>query len=78
MRVACSRCNSQYEVPDDKLAAGAVRIRCSRCGQVFAVRRRAGEVPRREAEPLHKEAPPQEFDSGNFAAPKAEGRKTFP
>jgi predicted Zn finger-like uncharacterized protein len=40
MRIACSRCQTNYEVPDDKLSRGAVKVRCSKCGHTFAVRTR--------------------------------------
>ncbi len=40
MRIACSRCQTNYEVPDEKLSRGAVKVRCSKCGHTFAVRTR--------------------------------------
>lgn len=57
MRIACSRCQTQYEIPDEKLARGVVKVRCSECGHVFGVRKRAEkagsgpEMPPPEAEP---------------------------
>jgi len=38
MRIACSRCQTKYEVPDEKLSRGVVKVRCSKCGHTFAVR----------------------------------------
>jgi predicted Zn finger-like uncharacterized protein len=32
MRVTCPRCSTEYDVPDDALAAGSRRLRCDRCG----------------------------------------------
>lgn len=47
MQIACSRCQTHYDVPDEKLSRGAVKVRCSQCGHTFAVRTR----PPKEAEP---------------------------
>lgn len=41
MRIACSRCEARYDLPEERLERGPVKIRCSRCGHVFAVRLRA-------------------------------------
>lgn len=41
MRIACSRCQTNYDVPDEKLTRGAVKVRCSKCGHTFAVRTRS-------------------------------------
>jgi predicted Zn finger-like uncharacterized protein len=45
MRVACSRCQALYEVPDEKLSRGAVKVRCSSCGHTFGVRARSPQPP---------------------------------
>jgi len=41
MRVACNRCQVKFDLPEERLAAGAVKVRCSECGNTFVVRRRA-------------------------------------
>ena len=41
MRVACNRCQVKFDVPEGRLAAGAVKVRCSECGNTFVVRRRS-------------------------------------
>ncbi len=55
MRVACNRCQTQYDVPDEKLARGAVKVRCSQCGHVFGVRMRSSK-------PAEENPPPAEPD----------------
>ncbi len=66
MRVACSRCEAEYDLPEAKLAGGAVRVRCSRCGHLFAVRKRAPAAP---PPPPVAEASFGDFDFQQFDAP---------
>lgn len=33
--IACERCKTRFNVPDDKLGAGPVRMRCSKCDHTF-------------------------------------------
>ncbi|GAB4262069.1 MAG: hypothetical protein Kow0092_12140 [Deferrisomatales bacterium] len=73
MRIACSRCDTRYEVPEEKLEAGALKIRCSRCGHVFVVRRKKRRAPETAAEPA-QEARFEDFDFSDFEpAPPAPG-----
>ena len=37
MIVACSACNTRFRVADEKVGPRGARIKCSRCGQTFAV-----------------------------------------
>ncbi len=62
MQVSCPKCRARYEVPDEKLSRGAVKIRCSRCAHLFAVRRRP------EAPPEPPEARFEDFASEGAAA----------
>ncbi|MHB8766649.1 MAG: DUF3426 domain-containing protein [Deferrisomatales bacterium] len=71
MRVTCSRCEAQYDVPAGKLAAGAVRIRCTRCGHLFAVRVRAAAPAVPPPEP--QERPEAKFDDFAFDPPAGPG-----
>ncbi len=48
MFVSCPKCHARYDVPEEKLARGAVKIRCARCANLFAVRRRAEPPPQPE------------------------------
>ncbi len=68
MRVACSRCRTRYEVPDEKLSQRAVRIRCSRCGNLFLVRRKAG--PQSQPADL-PEARFEDFETAAGESPEA-------
>ncbi len=37
MIVACTKCNSKYKIPEDKIAAGGVKVRCSKCKHMFFI-----------------------------------------
>jgi predicted Zn finger-like uncharacterized protein len=50
MQIACTQCQTRYDVPDEKLERGAVKVQCSRCSHLFVVRKR-----RRVAEPTEPE-----------------------
>ncbi len=67
MRVACNRCQVKFDVPEERLAAGAVKVRCSECGNTFVVRRRS-----RPAEEAAKVAIPVAAAMGEPAAPAPE------
>ncbi len=47
MRVSCSRCETHYSIPAEKLESGPIKVRCKKCGHVFGVRKKA---PRPEVE----------------------------
>lgn len=51
MRIPCPRCKSQYDVPDERLARGAVKIRCAACQHAFAVRARPADSPQTPSGP---------------------------
>jgi len=53
MIVICSGCSAKFKVADEKVGPRGAKLRCSRCGAVFTVRR---EEPAPEAEPAA--APP--------------------
>jgi len=72
MRVSCNRCQTQYEVPDEKLVRGAVKVRCSQCGHTFGVRTRSSKTAPAEPEPA-------EIDFSSFVRePPAEPEGTSP
>ncbi len=64
MRVNCSRCKTRFEFPAEKLADGILKVRCSKCGHVFGVRKKSA-VPAAE-EP--KAPPPPEAETAFAAA----------
>lgn len=79
MRIACSRCETRYDLPEEKLDRGPVKIRCSRCGHVFVVKKRA-EAPVSEPPPQGA-AEFEDFDFGAFEAaarPAAEATPPAP
>lgn len=55
MIVVCSGCSAKFKVADEKVGPRGARLRCSRCGAVFTVRR---EEPAPEAEPAPPAVPP--------------------
>jgi predicted Zn finger-like uncharacterized protein len=52
MIVACSACSARFRVADEKVGPRGARIRCSRCGQAFAVRPPPPPAPAAAPEPL--------------------------
>ncbi|MEN8136287.1 MAG: zinc-ribbon domain-containing protein [Thermodesulfobacteriota bacterium] len=37
MKVACSRCKTEYNIADEKIADKKINARCNKCGETFAV-----------------------------------------
>ena len=37
MVIQCSSCDTRFKIADDKLKAGGVKVRCSKCKEVFTV-----------------------------------------
>lgn len=70
MRITCNRCDTNYDVPDERLGSGAVKIRCSQCGHLFVVRRRPAKAAEPEREPPVEESPREarfeDFDFRSF------------
>lgn len=44
MVVTCPECGTQYSFPEERLKPGGVKVRCSRCGQVFRLFPEGGEI----------------------------------
>ncbi len=55
MIVQCESCRSRFKIGDDKITDRGVRVRCTKCGSVFVVRRGA---PAPEAAPAPSAAVP--------------------
>mgnify|MGYP000268300810 FL=1 len=59
MIVKCSNCDTKYNLPEDKIAPGGSKVKCSKCGHMFKV-----EPPKAEEEEvetlLEEEAPAPE------------------
>jgi predicted Zn finger-like uncharacterized protein len=45
MNIKCPNCQTSYQVPDDKVGSKPKKMRCSRCKEVFTVKRRSQETP---------------------------------
>ncbi|NIQ94740.1 MAG: hypothetical protein GWN87_11400, partial [Desulfuromonadales bacterium] len=37
MVIQCSSCDTRFKLADDKLKPGGVKVRCSKCKEVFTV-----------------------------------------
>lgn len=37
MKVSCPNCETKYNLPDDRIAPGGTKVKCSKCKHVFAV-----------------------------------------
>jgi predicted Zn finger-like uncharacterized protein len=61
MEIACSKCGARGRVPDEQLAAGAVKVRCSICRNVMRVE------PPRSAQPSSARVDAWYLDSGQGA-----------
>ena len=57
MIAACPKCAARYRIERERLEAGGVRLRCSRCEAVFRVRPPAAEEAKPAAAPVAKPAP---------------------
>jgi predicted Zn finger-like uncharacterized protein len=45
MIILCTRCQAKFRVADEKIGPRGAKVRCSKCGNVFAVHRDAGAMP---------------------------------
>src|SRR5215813_4061649 len=41
MDVRCERCNAEYSLEESRITEAGVSVKCSRCGNIFMVRRKA-------------------------------------
>ncbi|MGZ5957960.1 MAG: zinc-ribbon domain-containing protein, partial [Myxococcaceae bacterium] len=37
MIIACRQCQTRFKVPDGKVTARGLKVRCSRCGHTFRI-----------------------------------------
>lgn len=56
MIVTCSNCSTKYNLPDEKIAPGGSKVKCSKCGHLFKVTPPA--PPEEEVEALLEEDAP--------------------
>jgi predicted Zn finger-like uncharacterized protein len=69
MIAACPKCAARYRIERERLEAGGVRLRCSRCEAVFRVRPPAVEEAKPAAAPVAKPAPAAVARAAPAAAP---------
>lgn len=78
MIVTCTACQTKFRVPDEKIGEKAVKVRCSKCQNLFAVKRGAGgnaeavSAAPKPPEPAPAAAPADPFAA--FGPPPAPGR----
>ncbi|RMF48291.1 MAG: DUF3426 domain-containing protein [Deltaproteobacteria bacterium] len=65
MIIQCDACQTRFRLPDEKLKPGGVKVRCTKCSQVFRV-----EAPPAEPEPAPVK--PEAVQPREPAAPPAE------
>jgi predicted Zn finger-like uncharacterized protein len=45
MDVRCEKCLTEYELDESKVTAAGVTVKCTNCGNLFKIKRRAGSAP---------------------------------
>ena len=55
MDVRCEQCQTEYELDEARVTEQGVTVKCTQCGHMFKVRRRAGTPP---PAPIPTAAPP--------------------
>jgi predicted Zn finger-like uncharacterized protein len=59
MIAGCPKCGARYRIEREKLGAGGVRLRCSKCSSVFRVRAPAPEPDAQDRTQLQLDPPPR-------------------
>ena len=72
MIVQCNKCQTKFRLPDNRMKAGGVKVRCSRCAHVFKVRM-AAEQP---APPPPAPPPPSSIATGGTPPPEFDSMPT--
>ncbi|MBI4745440.1 MAG: zinc-ribbon domain-containing protein [Deltaproteobacteria bacterium] len=44
MIAACPKCKTRFKIDESKMAGAGVKLRCSKCRTVFAVRKKAADT----------------------------------
>jgi predicted Zn finger-like uncharacterized protein len=69
MIVKCESCQSRFKIGDEKVTERGVKVRCTKCGSIFTVRRAPAAEPEPEPEPQPE--PPEEPEPSVFASAPA-------
>ncbi len=63
MIVTCSNCQTKYNLPEDKIAPGGSKVKCSRCGHLFKVTPPSAQVEEEVEALLEQDAPAEKQES---------------
>jgi len=66
MVIQCSACDTRFKIADDKLKPGGVKVRCSKCKEVFTVMPPEEEAPAMDIE-ISAPEPEPESDGGSWS-----------
>jgi predicted Zn finger-like uncharacterized protein len=69
MIILCTRCQAKFRVADEKIGPRGAKVRCSKCGNVFAVHRDAGAMPSAAPAPAVPPAARRAPPAASFAPP---------
>jgi predicted Zn finger-like uncharacterized protein len=66
MQVACSRCRTRYKIPNEKLEAGPIKVRCKECDHIFGVRKKKSpqDTPAPQPPPVAVDVPSPDEGAG--------------
>ena len=63
MIIACPTCSTGFNLPEDRITLKGVKLRCSKCGHVFRVRKGTSDEPEIFYKPGEEPAPEPAKDS---------------
>ncbi len=55
MIIRCPQCSATYKVDDDRISGASLKLRCSKCGQIFLLRKKVAQEPVNEELPARAE-----------------------
>src|SRR5512139_2599036 len=76
MDVRCEKCQTEYELDESRLKPGGVTVKCTNCGHMFKIRKRANTnvgVPTAAAAAAAAATPPAGSPQTKPAAPPPTG-----
>lgn len=70
MIVTCPQCQTRFRIPDEKVTAKGVKVRCTRCRHTFRVSRPAEPAPESAQDPFAQFAPPDALSEQDKTPPR--------
>ncbi len=70
MIVTCPQCQTRFRIPDEKVTAKGVKVRCTRCRHTFRVSRPAEPVAEVTEDPFAQFAPPNALSEQDKTPPR--------